>query len=75
LIFDESYAPVTGHVSVVCAVGAQQVFVAEQNHSNAQWKGPDYSQSYPLSTLPSDTAENKLMYKILEKGLLGWIRF
>lgn len=36
-----------GHVAVVVRVTDQEVFLAEQNHSDQKWKG-DYSRSIPI---------------------------
>lgn len=73
LIYDTSYAPVTGHVSVIVAVGTDTIKVAEQNYSSYKWAAPDYSQELKLILKTEERGDSQ--YGIQDKGVIGWMRF
>lgn len=68
LIYDTSYAPITGHVAVVVKITHKHVFVAEQNNNNMIWEDRNYSRKIPYER------QNNLFH-IHDKGLISWIRF
>lgn len=73
LIYDTSYAPVTGHVSVIVAVGTDTIKVAEQNYSSYKWKAPDYSQELKLILKKEEKGNSH--YSIEDTGIIGWVHF
>ena len=74
LIYDTSYAPITGHVSVIVEVGENTIKVAEQNYSSHKWAAPNYSQE--LGIIAKKKHENDTIhYSINNSGVIGWIRF
>lgn len=68
LIYDTSYAPVTGHVAVVVDISEIYIFVAEQNNNNMNWDGNDYSRKIPYE-------RKNHFFHINDNGLTSWIRF
>jgi hypothetical protein len=68
LIYDTTYAPITGHVAVVVDISDTHVFVAEQNHDNTIWENSHYSRKIPYM-------KNALVFHVQEEGLASWIRF
>ena len=73
LIYDTSYAPKTGHVSVIVEVAADSIKVAEQNYSSYRWAAPDYSQELRMTTIKKEQGD--VHYKIADTGVIGWVRF
>lgn len=68
LIYDTTYAPITGHVAVVVDISDTHVFVAEQNHDNTSWENFHYSRKIPYT-------KNDHVFHVQEEGLVSWIRF
>ena len=73
LIYDTSYAPITGHVSVIVEVGPDSINVAEQNYSSYKWAAYDYSQKLGITCMQKEQGE--VRYSIADTGVIGWIRF
>ncbi len=73
LIYDTSYAPKTGHVSVVVEVEADSIKVAEQNYSSYKWVAPDYSQKLRMAYEKKE--QEGILYRIVDTGVIGWVRF
>lgn len=71
LIYDISYAPLTGHVAVVVGLEGKEIYIAEQNVSGKKWQD-SYSRRLPL--IEKNISSDQFVYGIPEHGLMGWIR-
>ncbi|CAO5678422.1 MAG: hypothetical protein NEHIOOID_00916 [Holosporales bacterium] len=71
VIYDVTYAEITGHVAVIVGVDQGHIHVAEQNVSGQIWKGP-YSRTLPF--YEKIISKHQSVYGILERGLIGWLR-
>ena len=74
LIYNTSYAPITGHVSVIVEVGESTIKIAEQNYSNNKWTEPHYSQELDIIT-EKKNENDAISYRINNKHIIGWVRF
>lgn len=74
VIYDTSYAPITGHVSVIVEVGESTIKIAEQNYSSHKWAAPHYSQELTIR-MQKKNQNNTTHYSINNNGIIGWIRF
>ena len=74
VIYDTSYAPITGHVAVIVEIGENPIKIAEQNYSSHKWAAPHYSQELGMLAKQKDKS-NTTHYSITNNGIIGWVRF
>ncbi len=74
LIYNVSFAPITGHVAVVVDVQDTEVMIAEQNYSAQPWLEKAYSRRLSLSKEEKDI-NNYFSLHDWAPGIIGWVRF